>query len=74
MNWEAIGATGQVFGALALIFVVVQVRHVRAEMTKATLNPEAVRYMEDPLAQPAAEAVAASRMQSKHGSTAHHAN
>jgi hypothetical protein len=35
MNWQAIGAVGEVFGALALVFVVVQVRHARAEMTRS---------------------------------------
>jgi hypothetical protein len=35
MNWEAIGAIGQVASALALVFVLVQVRHARETMEHA---------------------------------------
>ena len=35
MNWDAIGAIGQAVSALALIFVIVQVRHATAESKRA---------------------------------------
>ena len=37
MNWEAIGAIGQTVSALALVFVIVQVRHARDEMRRAAV-------------------------------------
>ena len=36
MDWNAIGAIGQAVSAVALLFVVLQVRHARVEMTRAT--------------------------------------
>jgi len=35
MNWDAIGAIGEAVGALALIVVIVQVRHARQEMRRS---------------------------------------
>ena len=35
MNWDAIGAIGQALSALALIIVIVQVRHARAETRRS---------------------------------------
>ena len=35
MNWEAIGAIGQAVSALALVFVLLQVRHAREEMRRS---------------------------------------
>jgi hypothetical protein len=35
MNWDAIGAIGQAVSALALVFVLVQVRHAREEAQRA---------------------------------------
>ena len=35
MNWEAIGAIGEVFGAMALFLVLLQVRHARAEVRRS---------------------------------------
>jgi hypothetical protein len=37
MNWEAIGAVGQVVSALALVIVIIQVRHARQEMQRAAV-------------------------------------
>ena len=31
MNWDAIGAIGEAFGAIALFLVLAQVRHTREE-------------------------------------------
>ena len=38
MNWDAVGAVGQVFSALALFFVLVQVRHARADTRRSVLD------------------------------------
>ena len=35
MNWDAIGAMGQAVSALALIIVIVQVRHARSEVRRS---------------------------------------
>ena len=35
MNWDAIGAIGQAVSALALIVVIVQVGHARAEFARS---------------------------------------
>ena len=35
MNWDAMGAIGQAVSALALVFVLVQLRHTREEMQRA---------------------------------------
>jgi hypothetical protein len=35
MNWDAIGAIGQAVSALALIFVLIQVQHARAEVRRS---------------------------------------
>ena len=35
MNWDAIGAIGQAVSALALVIVIVQVRHPRAEARRS---------------------------------------
>jgi len=35
MNWDAIGAIGQAVSALALVIVIVQVRHARSESRRA---------------------------------------
>ena len=37
MNWDAIGAIGQAVSAMALVFVIVQVRHARDEMRRTTV-------------------------------------
>ena len=36
MHWEAIGAIGQVVSALALVIVIVQIRHARSESRRVT--------------------------------------
>ena len=38
MNWDAVGAVGEVFSALALFFVLVQVRHARADTRRSVLD------------------------------------
>jgi hypothetical protein len=38
MNWEAIGAIGQAVSALALVIVIVQVRHARSEMQRSLVQ------------------------------------
>ncbi len=35
MTWEAIGAIGQILSAVALFFVLLQVRHARSETARA---------------------------------------
>jgi hypothetical protein len=35
MNWDAIGAIGEAFGAIALFLVLVQVRHAREEVRRS---------------------------------------
>jgi len=35
MNWNAVAAIGQVVSALALVFVIVQIRHARSESRRA---------------------------------------
>jgi hypothetical protein len=35
MNWDAIGAIGEAFGAIALFLVLVQVRHARGEVRRS---------------------------------------
>src|SRR5262249_5462812 len=37
MNWDAIGSIGQVVSALALLFVLMQIRHAREEMRRAAV-------------------------------------
>jgi hypothetical protein len=38
MNWDAIGALGQVFSALGLFLLIVQLRHARADMRRSVLD------------------------------------
>jgi len=38
MNWDAIGAIGQTVSALALVFVLVQVRHAREEVRRSVIQ------------------------------------
>ena len=47
MNWDAIGAVGQAISALALVFVLVQIRHARSESRRALSagRAEAVRAL-----------------------------
>ena len=47
MNWDAIAALGQATSALALVFVVVQIRHARDEMRRVARRDrlEATREM-----------------------------
>jgi len=46
MNWEAIGAIGQAVSALALIVVIVQVRHARAETRRSMSQGRAAAVRE----------------------------
>jgi hypothetical protein len=41
MNWDAIGAIGQAVSALALLFVLVQLRHAREEMRRSVSRARA---------------------------------
>jgi hypothetical protein len=38
MNWEAIGALGEALSAVGLFFVLIQVRHARADMRRTVLD------------------------------------
>jgi hypothetical protein len=46
MNWDAIGAIGQAVSALALIIVIVQVRHARAETRRSMSQGRAAAVRE----------------------------
>jgi len=41
MNWDAVGAVGQGVSALALVFVLVQLRHAREEMRRSVSQTRA---------------------------------
>src|SRR5262249_16561466 len=45
MNWDAVGAIGQVVGALALVFVLMQVRYARADMRRSVLDSMANAFI-----------------------------
>ena len=45
MNWDALAAIGQTVSALALIFVLMQIRHARADMRRSVLDSMANAFI-----------------------------
>ena len=46
MNWDAVGAIGQAASAMALVFVIVQVRHARSELRHSVAAGRVDRMIE----------------------------
>jgi len=46
MNWDAVGAIGQVVSGLALVFVIFQIRHARSESRRALSQGRGVAVRE----------------------------